>query len=75
MGFWPGLGPRQAIELPTWIWRTSVNGFFGTDFTDDAVSDLGAVAVRIWAPKFLLHTILRRGVDFALYFDALAEIY
>jgi len=31
-------------------------------------------AVRLQASEFLLHTILRRGVDFAFYFYAFAEV-
>ena len=32
------------------------------------------VALTIQAPEFLVHTILRRGVDFAFYFDAFSEV-
>jgi hypothetical protein len=35
---------------------------------------LFVVALRTWAPNFLLHTILRRGVDFAFDLDALTKI-
>ena len=32
------------------------------------------IVIDIQAPEFLLRTILRRGKDFAFYFDALSEI-
>lgn len=50
-------------------WR-GMDYFFGTDFADCTDLGLIVVAVRIQAPEFLLHTILRRGVNFAFYVDS-----
>ena len=40
--------------------------FLGTDFTDDTVFSF-CCCTKIQAPQLLLHTILRRGVDFSCY--------
>jgi hypothetical protein len=45
---------------------------FGTDYAAD--TDVFAFfAVKIWAPKFLLHTILRRGIDLTFYFNVMGS--
>jgi len=45
----------------------------GTDYADGTVFVLFC-CTKIQAPELLVHSILRRGVDFAFYFDAFSEI-
>ena len=52
--------------------RGMVYLFFGADFTDFTVL---VVSLTIQVFELLVHTILRKGKDFAFYLDALSEVY